>query len=120
MDLDKYFNSVQSEASVRQSNRDTNRSWSTADEIDFLHQVLIRRSTPLWVPELKWIQNYLASMKLRRWPSNMDRNAIEKDALWLMTQLKLDMLNEKSARFSPYYAKKTLKQSEGWTLEDLR
>ena len=50
----------------------------------------------------------------------MDRNAIEKEALWLMTQLKLDMLNEKSARFSPYYAKKTLKQSEGWTLEDLR
>ena len=120
MDLDKYFNSVQSEASLRQSNRDTNKSWSTADEIDFLHQVLIRRSCPLWVPELKWIQNYLASMKLREWPSNMDRNAIEKEALWLMTPLKLDMLNEKSARFSPYYAKKTFKQSEGWTLEDLR
>jgi len=120
MDMEKYFNSVQSQASLRQSNRDTNRSWSTADEIDFLHAVLIRRSTPLWVPDLKWIQNYLASMKLRRWPSNMDRNAIEKEALWLMTQLKLVMLNEKSARFSPYYAKKTLKQSEGWTLEDLR
>ena len=119
MDMEKYFNSVQSEASVRQSNRDTNRSWSTADEIDFLHQVLIRRSTPLWVPDLKWIRNYLSSMKLRRWPSNMDRNAIEKEALWLMTQLKLDMLNEKSARFSPYYAKKALKK-EGWTLEDLR
>jgi len=29
------------------------------------------------------------------------------------------MLNEKSARFSPYYAKKALKK-EGWTLEDLR
>ena len=120
MDLDKYFNSVRSHNNVKQSNRDTNKSWSTADEIDFLHQVLIRRSTPLWVPELKWIQNYLASMKLREWPSNMDRNAIEKEALWLMTQLKLDMLNEKSARFSPYYAKKTFKQSEGWTLEDLR
>ena len=120
MDLDKYFNSVRSHNNVKHSNRDTNQSWSTADEIDFLHQVLIRRSCPLWVPELKWIQNYLASMKLREWPSNMDRNAIEKEALWLMTQLKLDMLNEKSARFSPYYAKKTLKQSEGWTLEDLR
>ena len=30
MDLDKYFNSVRSHNNVKHSNRDTNKSWSTA------------------------------------------------------------------------------------------
>ena len=113
MEAEKTFNSDSSENS--------RRTWGTADEIDFLHSCLLG-TVRITVPPLTWIRRYLLSMDKRRWPKNMNRDTIEQEGLWLLEQLKMNMLNSTTSRFSPYYSRSESRKTgrKGWSLEDLR
>jgi len=52
----------------------------------------------------------------------MNRDTIEQEGLWLLEQLKMNMLNSTTARFSPYYSRSESRKTgkKGWSLEDLR
>jgi hypothetical protein len=121
MDAEKTFHSDRSENSQKHSSRDTNQTWTTADEIDFLHSCLLG-GVKIIVEPITWIKRYLLSMDKREWPENMNRHQIELEALWLLQQLKTDMLNPTTCRFSPFYsrAQKKSGKQKGWSLEDLR
>tara|TARA_R110002020_G_scaffold245223_3_gene458906 strand:- start:19988 stop:20350 length:363 start_codon:yes stop_codon:yes gene_type:complete len=120
MEPEKTFNSVDPSRVYKDKANYTSRTWTTADEVDFLHSVLIHRSTKILVPDLIFLKRYLGSMNSRQWPENMSKNVIEKEAIWLLQLLKMDMLNERSARFSPFYANGKYQAQRGWTLKDLR
>ena len=121
MEAEKTFNSGSSENSRGHKGNDCARTWGTADEIDFLHSCLLG-TVRITVPPVTWIKRYLLSMDKRRWPKNMNRDTIEQEGLWLLEQLKMNMLNSTTSRFSPYYSRSESRKTgrKGWSLEDLR